>query len=128
MGRAVVVLQSLQPLAGGGVDDPAAEHFLARLTFTLQVGTQTFADLHSRIKLTPGSRGAERSFEVSAPFGYGGPFNHAAFQQIVQTCCRALIDERIAAGRPARTVAPGTDCILMNERHDFPVGGSAAGW
>ena len=121
MNVAIVTFHSLAPLSSATGE--GGEHFIARASFTLRIGSQTFEDLTATIKQSAGSRREDDCFEVSSPAGYSGPFNHSAFHDAL----KAYAGEMIADHR-AVMHALHSETVRAEARYEFSVGGGAAGW
>jgi hypothetical protein len=89
MAQAKIKLQRLvQDSQEYGSDD---EHMVSRVFFDLEIDGTKYQGLHCNVKQTVGSSFETAPLEVSAPTGYKGPFNHQAFQQIIEQYYRGLV-------------------------------------
>lgn len=60
------------------------EFMISRVIFDLEIDTRWFRNLSVDLKQVVGSQFDESAIEVSSPSEYKGPFNQAAFQDIVR--------------------------------------------
>jgi hypothetical protein len=56
------------------------EHMLGEVVFDIEVDGQVHRDMRASVKQVVGTAYNDKVIEVSPPFGYKGPWNHAAFQ------------------------------------------------
>lgn len=107
------------------------EHMVSRVFFDLAIGGKTYTGLYADIKQTVGSDYATADLEVSAPRGYGGPFNHIAFRAAAERFYRMCFGPT-AMG--VRTMSTGPrvrmrNCSFIIEHiESFDVEGGAGGW
>ena len=71
-----------------GSDD---EHMVSRVFFDLEIEGQKHHGLHCDVKQIVGSSFETAPLEVSGPAGYKDPFNHQAFQKIIEHYYRSLV-------------------------------------
>jgi hypothetical protein len=90
-----------------GSDD---EHMVSRVFFELEIDGTNYQGLHCDVKQIVGSSIETAPLEVSAPTGYKGPFNHQAFQKIVERYFRGLVGSQ---GRGIR-ITGGSNIRMQN--------------
>jgi hypothetical protein len=89
MAQATIKLQRLvQDSQEYGSDD---EHMVSRVFFDLEIDGKKYQGLHCDVKQIVGSSFETAPLEVSALAGYKGPFNHQAFQQVIERYYRSLV-------------------------------------
>ena len=84
----IKLLRVVQDSQEYGSDD---EHMVSRVLFDMEIDGTKYQGLHCDVKQIVGSSFETAPLEVSAPAGYKGPFNHEAFQQIVEHYYRSLV-------------------------------------
>jgi hypothetical protein len=110
------------------------EHLSARVDLTLQVGTRVFDNVTLDVKLTAGAPGSQALYEVSAPRGYNGPFDHSAMQECVSRYCREVLEHfaigglQPAAGLQRAPGAPSGSHLVLERRYEFTVDEQLATW
>lgn len=88
------------------------EHMVSRVFFDLEVDGKMFQDLHADVKQTVGSSFETAPLEVFRPAGYKGPFNHEAFQQIIERYYRSLVGGKGSGIH----IAGGSNIRMRNNR------------
>jgi len=108
MARAKVKLQRLvQDSQEYGSDD---DHTVSRVFFDPEMDGKKYQGLHCDVKQIVGSSFETEPLEVSAPGGYKGPFNHQAFQKIIEHYYRSRVGSQ---GRGIR-IAGGSNIRMQN--------------
>jgi len=108
MAQAKIKLQRLvQDSQEYGSND---EHMVSRVFFDLEIDGTKYQGLHCDVKQMVGSSFETAPLEVSSPTGYKGPFNHQAFQQIVEHYYRGLVGSQ---GRGIR-ITGGSNIRMQN--------------
>ena len=112
MAQAKIKLQRLvQDSQEYGSND---EHMVSRVFFDLEIDDTKYQGLHCDVKQMVGSSFETAPLEVSAPTGYNGPFNHQAFQQIVERYYRGLLVHRAEVSG-----SPGVPTSACRTTHSF---------
>jgi len=90
-----------------GSDD---EHMVSRVFFDVEIEGKKYQGLHCDVKQIVGSSFESAPLEVSAPAGYKGPFNHQAFQKIIENYYHSLVGSQ---GRGIR-IGGGSNIRMQN--------------
>lgn len=112
------ILQDSQEL---GSDN---EHMISRVFFDLEVGGERHEGLHADVKQPVGSSFEDDPLEVSAPSGYDGPFNFAAFREVTEEYYRRAIGSRgsaIQVGEGASNIRMHDNLIGLKMVAEFEV-------
>jgi hypothetical protein len=108
MAQAKIKLQRLvQDSQEYGSDD---EYMVSRVFFDLEIDSKMYHGLHCDVKQMVGSSFETAPLEVSVPEGYKGPFNHQAFQKIIEDYYRSLVGSQ---GRGIR-ITGGSSIRMQN--------------
>ena len=129
MARAKLFIQQLiQDSQDFGSDD---EHMVSRVFFDLEVDGHRHSGLSANIKQTVGTPYETAPLEVSRPAGYEGPFNHAAFQNIVEQYYRSLVGGQgggIRIGAGSSNIRMRNNRFIQPATAEFDVQGSGGTW
>jgi hypothetical protein len=97
-----------------GSDD---EHMVSRVFFDMELEGKKFQDLYADIKQPVGGAFETSPLEVSRPANYKGPFNHAAFSEIVEGYFRGLI----GSGGSGIRISGGANIRMRNNTYMAPM-------
>lgn len=85
-----------------------AEHMVSRVLCSIEAGGRLWPDLEVLVRQAVGGAYAVDALEVSAPDGYDGPMNYAAFRECVEAYVRALVS--------SSGLSPGSSIRMRNNR------------